>query len=425
MKLLNKSIQYLSVSILGIITIWSIVFYVNMLNEIKSSIDEGLENYKRLIVQNAEQDTTLLTKTYFDESFFAIKKITKEEALSHHDKYLDTTLLMQDTDDEAPEPEPVRMLITTFELHQQHYELMIANSMVEEDDLIDELLWDVITLYLILIVGIIFVNNVLLKKLWKPFYDFLGQLKSFQLGGKQELPTASTDIKEFDDLEKAVNSLLLQNIQTFEQQKQFIGNASHELQTPLAITTHKLELLLENKTLQTSDAERITEIYTIIQRLIRLNKSLLLLAKIENKQFPDQQEVHLNDLVNESIRDLEDYIQFKQLEIHLSDTQPLHASMDPALANILISNLIRNAVFHSTENSSISIHISSTKISISNTGNPVKLDDDAIFSRFYKSNTSSNSTGLGLAITKAITDLYHYQIDYRFAGASHTFSVVF
>lgn len=111
MKLLNQSIKYLSASILAIVTVWAMVFYFKMLNEIKSSIDEGLENYKRLIIQNAQKDSTILTKNYFDESFFAIRQINKKQALSTKDKYLDTELNMQDTDDEAPEPEPVRMLL--------------------------------------------------------------------------------------------------------------------------------------------------------------------------------------------------------------------------------------------------------------------------------------------------------------------------
>ena len=205
MKLLNKSISYLSLSILAIVTLWAIIFYVNMLQEIKSSIDEGLENYKRLIIKNAEHDPSILTKNYFDESFFTIHPIEKQEALAFKDQYLDTIIAMQDADDQALEPEPVRMLVSAFESNGKFYRLKVANSMVEEDDLIGELLWDVVWLYLVLIIGILVINNIVLKKLWHPFYSLLAQLKSFRLGTSHELVRTNTTVKEFMDLESSMN----------------------------------------------------------------------------------------------------------------------------------------------------------------------------------------------------------------------------
>ncbi|HMS50817.1 MAG TPA: hypothetical protein PKD56_00705 [Chitinophagales bacterium] len=152
-----------------------------MLNEIKDSIDEGLENYKRLIIQNASQDSTILEQHAFDENFFSIQKRSKKQAFSIRDRYIDTLLYMQDDDDKETEAEPVRMLITAFELKGQYYELKVANSMVEEDDLIESLLHDTIWLYVSLIIGIILINNFVLKKLWKPFYALLNQLKNLPI----------------------------------------------------------------------------------------------------------------------------------------------------------------------------------------------------------------------------------------------------
>src|SRR5690606_20560195 len=357
MKLLNQSIKYLSVSILTIVTVWAVVFYFNMLNEIKSSIDEGLENYKRLIIQNAQKDSTILTKNYFDESFFAIRQINKKQALSTKDKYLDTKLNMQDADDEAPEPEPVRMLITAFELDGNYYELKVANSMVEEDDLIKELLYDIVWLYISLIIGIIFINNLVLKKLWKPFYDFLNQLKKYRLGKTKKLPIIKTSTKEFTDLQNAVNALLKHTTETYEQQKQFIGNASHELQTPLAIATNKLELLIEKGNLQNEQAENIAEVMSIIERLVRLNKSLLLLTKIENKQFLDNQQILLNDIVKKNVSNLEEMAIFKNVKITVNENAKLSIQMDASLANVIISNLLKNAIFHNIPDGDVFVEI--------------------------------------------------------------------
>jgi two-component system sensor histidine kinase QseC len=425
MKLLNQSLKYLSIYILIIVSAWAVLFYINMLNEIKSSTDESLENYKRIIIQNTQTDASILTKSHFDASLFTIRKIDKQKALAAKDQYSDTVIFMQDADDQNPEAEPVRMLTTSFETQGNYYELKIANSIVEEDDLIDELFWDVVWLYIILIVSIILVNNMVLKKLWKPFYDFLHQLKSYHLGATQKLPEVSSNIKEFQDLQKAVNTLLQHSNLAFELQKEFIGNASHELQTPLAIVINKLELLLEKDNLQNENVEKIAEIFQIITRLIGLNKSLLLLSKIDNKQFFDNQNVSINKLVVEMVHELEEIASFKAIKISIVEKSTLNINIDPTLATIIVSNLLKNAIFHNFENGCIEIEISKDKFQICNTGKNEMLKTEKVFNRFQKSDSETSGTGLGLAIVKAIADLYHFPIYYDFKNDKHHFTLDF
>lgn len=422
MKLLNKSLQYLSISIFLIVTIWSIIFYVNMLDEIHDSIDDGLENYKLLIIQKADDDATVLKKNYFDESNYAIRKISEPIALAMKDRYVDTLMYMQDEDD----LEPVRILTTAFENHGHFYELKIINSMVEEDDLIEDLFWSVFWLYFILVASIIIINNIVLRKLWKPFYNFLSQVTSFRLGRSKELPDITTDVKEFNSLKNAVNTLLQHSLETYEQQKQFIENASHELQTPLAVATSKLELLLEKGSIEASEAESLAQILAIIERLVRLNKSLLLLTKIENKQFFDRQSISINRIVQQTVQDLEEFAEFKGVKIVVNEISDLNVQMDVALANIIVANLTKNAIFHNVPNGVVTIDISANAIEISNTGKAEVLDAEKIFSRFYKSlDKESTGTGLGLAIVKAICGIYGFDVTYRFENNKHCFNVRF
>lgn len=425
MKLLNQSLKYLTFSILIILTIWSVIFYFNMLHEIKSSIDEGLENSKRLIIKNALTDPSILNKKQFDESYFSIQKITKSEALTKTDTYTDTTLLMQDADDDAPEEEPVRMLTTAFRNNDNYYELKVANSILEEDDLIKELLWDVVWLCLILILSILIINNWILKKLWNPFYDFLQQLRKYRIGNANKLPNIQTNTKEFIDLNLAVNALLKQNTEIYENQKEFIGNASHELQTPLAIVTNKIELFLEDENLDSEQAKNITEIYQIIHRLIRLNKSLLLLSKIDNNQYFDNKKVSINTTVYKIKEELHEFISNKNIQITITETTELFIEIDPILITVLIGNLFKNAIFHNIENGKINIEIDTDRFSISNSTNKPALDQKVIFNRFHKSKTNSGGTGLGLAIVKAITKLYEYQVKYEFGSEMHSFQLFF
>ena len=315
------------------------------------------------------------------------------------------------------------MLSTAFELNGAYYKLDIINSMVEENDLIEEFFQQAVWLYVILLVSIIAINSIVLRRLWKPFYSFLDQLKNFRLGQSETLPTITTNTKEFTDLHEAVQVLLTHTIATFNQQKQFIGNASHELQTPLAIITNKLELLIENGDLKTAQVEEMAKIMGIVQRLVRLNKSLLLLSKIENKQFLDNKTVVINTVIAENVEDFEAIAEFKGVEIQVDNQQELVTEMDRAMANVLVSNLLRNALFYNNPDGKIVIKLTADSIHIKNTGDQQPLDVERIFTRFYKSDSNQASSGLGLAIVKAICDLYQFTITYRFEDGFHEFVV--
>ncbi len=424
MKLANQSIKYVSASLLVIVGIWSVVFYFNMLAEIKESVDEELENYKRQLVFKVQTTPSILDKKNFDEAFYSVKEISQKQALSFTDEYLDTEIYMQDADDEAPELEPVRMLVTTFEHEGKYYELQIINSMVEEDDLIKELLWEAIILYVILIASIVIVNNFVLRKVWKPFYHFLEQLRNYRIGSDAQLPNVKTTTTEFNDLQQSVDTLLRKSIEAYDQQKQFIGNASHELQTPLAIVIGKLELLLEKQELQNAQAESVSEVLQIVERLVRLNKSLLLLTKIENRQFLDNSLVSMNQVAKQTISDFEDLSEFRKVSVSLVEKSELSVNMDLALANIIVSNLLKNAIFHSESGANVEIEILANQLVFRNDGQSA-LDHDQIFKHFYKSGDKTSGTGLGLAIVKAICSVYDFRVSYEFRQSKHVFSIGF
>ncbi|MNU12013.1 putative sensor histidine kinase TcrY [compost metagenome] len=411
--------------LLLIVSLWSVIFYFNMLDEIKGSVDEELENYKRQIVFKAEKDSTILQQKTFDEGFFSVNKISEEEALSFKDTYEDTEIYAQDADDEAPELEPVRILTTVFEQNGNFYQLKIFNNMVEEDDLVKELLWDAAGLYVLLIFSILMINNIVLQRLWKPFYELLDELKNYRLGISKSFPNTETKTKEFSDLQDAVTTLLQYSEKSYEQQKEFIGNASHELQTPLAIAISKLELLIEKENFTENQAEKIAEIMEIIERLVRLNKSLLLLTKIENKQFFDNQEIKVNDIVEKNIEDLSDIAEFKEVEIIFSENSELLVKADAALINIIVSNLLRNAIFHNIKSGKVEVKIDAKKLSVLNTGTDHSLSHEKIFTRFQKSEQHQSGSGLGLAIVKAIAELYDFSVSYDFKNGLHEFTVNF
>lgn len=423
MKLLNQSLLYLSIPIFIIISIWAVVFYSNMLDEIYDSLDDGLDNYKLLIIQKAQRDSSVLQKSTFDESNYAIRELNKTEALNTKDVYLDTLMYMLNEE----KMEPVRMLHTAFRKGDKYYELKVISSMVEEDDQINNLTKSAIWLYIALLLSIIIINNVVLQRLWQPFYELVGNLKKFQIDRDKSIPAISTRTKEFQELKKATDTLVEHSLDIFNRQKLFIENAAHELQTPLAVITNKLELLLEENTLTDEEAITVAQVLQTTNRLAKYNKSLLMLSKIENKQFSDNQPLSLNLLVHQVIAELEDFAQFKNIKLSIEESAKIEVNMDAHLAYILVHNLIKNAIFHNLMNGLVKVNIEEEALTIKNTSENEKLDETKIYERYYRTRKTDKrkSTGLGLPIVQTICKLYGFKIFYRYVSNQHSFKVKF
>ena len=421
MKLLNRSLLYLSVAFLLVISVWSVVFYLNLKDEIRDSIDDGLDNNRLLLIQNISDDPRLLDQREFGGNNFKIHPLAKASDLPVQDIYKDTLMYRLNEND----LEPVRLLHTTFEYDNRHYRLTVISSLVEEDDLIEDAFWSVVWLFLILVSSIILINNLVLRQVWNPFYAILRRLKTYRLD-KDETPiNVATDTREFAELQKASNTLIDHAREAYSSQKQFTENAAHELQTPLATIANKLELLLESDSLTETDANVIAAVLHVTSRLSRLNTSLLLLAKIENKQFAAPQRLSINALAQDFISDFEEFTDFKKVQISTEEEAVLVVNMDTTLAGILISNLIRNAVFHNVKGGKIKLQFCQETFTICNTGRETALHPERIFNRFQKDSTHRQSTGLGLAICQAIGNYYGLPLHYRFEAGEHCFKVDF
>lgn len=419
MKLLNHTLSYSSVAFFLVIGIWATFLYLNLLDEIYDSIDDGLENSKILIIQKERTDSTILHKTNFMESNYAIREITPERAAQFHDTYMDSTLYMVNEEDY----EPVRMLKTAFRgQNGKYYQLNIVSSMVEEDDLIEDLFYSILWLYGILLASILLINNVLLKRIWKPFHQIVTQLKDFNLESARPFPDVQTKVTEFKVLNDSVASLLNRLVATYSSQKQFIENASHELQTPLAISINKLELLAERETFSDNELQEITSVIESLERLTRLNKTLLLLSKIENRQFPEVKTVTFNEVADKVVAELSDLADYKSVTVVKDYNAEFSHTMNAELATMMVSNLLKNAIVHNAEGGSVTVTIGATSLTVTNSGNPEPLDASQVFKRFYKGTSSKHSTGLGLAIVKSITDYYGLNIQYTFNGM-HMFTI--
>jgi signal transduction histidine kinase len=420
MKLLNYATAYFAALLLVVLLVWAGLFYYNMLDEIYDSMDDGLENQKILVLRQAARDSTVLSQKDFENGYYTVKELPFAAAKNRREVYLDTLMYMQNEKDY----EPVRMLKTVFRQHDRYYELRVITSMVEEDDLIEDLLYSLLWLYLGLLTSILLLNNVLLRRIWQPFYQLLKALKSFRLADPKPLPPPHSRIAEFRLLHAAVDQLLQSNIDTFTSQKNFIENAAHELQTPVAISLNKLELLADHPNLQQDQLAQIGAITEHLQRLSRLNKSLLLLSKIENNQFETEAEVDINALLKKILADFSDQIDYRDLTLTVAEKGACRQRLNPDLAAILLLNLLKNAVLHNHPGGFIRVELRPDLLMIANSGQEKPLNAHKLFSRFYQESPSPAATGLGLAIAKAIADRYRFRLRYDYQSA-HVITVHF
>jgi signal transduction histidine kinase len=415
MKLHNYSSVYFAVILFVIITAWSGLFYYAMLDEIYDSIDDGLDNQKDLVIQKAATDTLLLNRNEFGEAGYRIREIPATGVGELKDVYKDTMMYMQNEKSD----EPVRLLKTVFLQNGRYYQLEVATSMVEEDDLVKQLLYSILWLYLGLITTIIIFNSFLIRKIWAPFYQILKQLRLFRIDKPSTLTLTKTPIDEFKDLHEASSKLLHRNLEIYQNQKQFIENAAHELQTPLAVAIGKLETLAEESTLSERSGQLLAETLEHLEQLTRFNRSLLLLSKIDNRQFTEEKQVDLNKIVKKAVSDFEDFSRFREVEIRVKEKTEVLLTMNEELAVILVTNLIKNAIVHNHKNGYVEIVIDKTNFNVENSGEPIPLDGEKIFQRFYATGNDAGSTGLGLAIVHSICKLYGFHLQYYFDRSHH------
>lgn len=422
MKLLYRIVLRLFVVLTVLLTAWGLLFYITIIEEINDEVDDSLENYSENIITRALTGQALPSRSDGTNNSYYLTEITPEQAkVIAHIRYSDEEVYIP----EKKETEPARVLKTIFKDRDgQYFELTVSTPSIEKDDLQEAILNWIVLLYLTLLFSILLINIWVFYRNMRPLYILLNWLDHYTIGQHTPPPDLKTDIPEFKKLQEAAIQSDKRNQAIFEQQKQFIGNASHELQTPLAICQNRLEMMTEGD-LTEEQLSEISKIQETLSYIIRLNKSLLFLSKIENGQFQDTKEVCLNDIIKRQIEDYREIYDYKNIRLILTEQDRLIVQMNETLATTLITNLLKNAYVHNHAQGEIQISISANRLVFSNTGEATPLDNTKIFQRFYQGKqVNPGSTGIGLSITEAICKLYNIQIQYSYAE-KHRFLLQF
>ncbi|HPK09144.1 MAG TPA: HAMP domain-containing sensor histidine kinase [Saprospiraceae bacterium] len=304
------------------------------------------------------------------------------------------------------------------------YILTIETNVEESDDTFLAIATTTAIFFNILILGFIILNRIISTKLWKPFDLTLKQLRLFELSKESKMNLPQSDILEFQELNKTLEKMVNNNLRAYQQQKKFTENASHELQTPIALLKSKLDLLFQQKDISSEISRILNDIEAPLSRLSRINKNLILLARVENQQFQLQQENDIKALFQTALILFEDYICEKELILNIKIEERILVNANHYLLETMVNNLISNAIRHTPIGGEIIISCSSNSIQIANTGNQ-RLNTDFMFERFSMSSDNKISSGLGLAIIKEIVVKNNWSLEYLYRDKFHIFLVSF
>jgi len=424
MKLLTKTSLYYILFAIPVLAICSYLCYRLVYSEVKDNIDESIWKDMKRIERQLDKTDSIGNLISDLDSEITVKYLndTSSNRLLYSEPTLADTELYDKYEDEIL---PYRILKTAHQTKAHKYSIVIQRTYLESDDLVNSILEAIVIMFVCLLLGFFLINIFIARRLWRPFHRTLEILQDYELDKGSSVQFNSTKIKEFSALNTVLDKMTKQIYSDFMTQKQFSENASHEMQTPLAVIKNKIELLIQSKTVSASDMEIIQSIYNSANKLSLINRALLLLSKIESNQFAEVKEVNLGALLERTLHYSGDMIGMKKIKVEKKIDPTFLLSMNPMLADVLVSNLLQNAIRHNITEGKIDIILSEKKLTISNSGHAFKGDPNEMFSRFRKSEQSAESIGLGMAIIKQICDYYRFKIFYSVVGELHTISINF
>jgi len=321
--------------------------------------------------------------------------------------------------------EPVRYREIKFytTLHNAFYLVRIRKSLIESDELLTFITATMLVFLSAALLLLFWFQKSISQTIWKPFYQTLAAVKTFDLKKDETLALNRSEIFEFRELNEVFLKMSDKMRRDYRNLKEFTENASHEIQTPLALINARVEELIQEEDLSKKQVYWIQEIHKSSIRLSKLNQALLLLSKIENEQFHETKIINLGNMVKSKIAEYDDIIEHRHLKIIIKEKQEYYISMNPDLADILISNLVGNAIKHNQPAGLIKISVYQNRLEILNTGKLLSTEPGELFNRFKKDKSSAGSLGLGLAIVREISAYYKLGITYQNKGKLHRFTL--
>ena len=303
------------------------------------------------------------------------------------------------------------------------YRIKFFKSTTPTDKLVERVTLMITLMVILFLAGIFTLNRYIFANLWKDFFNILDKMKQFD-SEKKHVNLGEPDIEEFKELKKVLESMTQRLSEDYRELRAYTDHTTHELQTPLAVIKTKTELLLQSPSLGSDEIKLIQAIYSSANHLSRLNTTLALITRIENQQFTALKEICLPDLANSHIEMLQELMDLRKIGVRRIYNEPEQFMiMDPGLADVLMTNLLKNAIVHNLEGGSIELENNDNTFIVRNSGEPLSIQEGELFNRFTRDTKKSGNFGLGLSLVKKICDFYGISISYLYSGEMHAFTL--
>ena len=288
MKLTTHAIRNLILPLLLIFGVWSVVFYFILNDELIDEVDDQLEVYSERIMRQWLSGEALPDSTDGSNNTYYIRQTTPEElAIEKRVEYEFKNVYIASRHEE----EPARVMHTVFEHNDgTWWKLTVITPVYERNEVISTILLSTFVLLIGMLLVVIGVFAWVFVRHTRPLYKVLHYLDSYAIGKPQPLNN-ETNVTEFQQLNASVTACIHRIEEVYERERRFIGDASHELQTPLAVCLNRIEMMMEDDTLTEAQAIELSKMQQTMSDLIRLNKTLLFLSKIENSQFVETESI--------------------------------------------------------------------------------------------------------------------------------------
>lgn len=421
MKLVYKIILTFMIPLILTLGVWGWFSYRTMADKINNDTDLILKDYSDEIISRLLNGRELPERFNGAYNTYYIEDVTDEYAETHPAvSYGEAEAYLKSQEDFASSR--IRRQIF-LDGEGQWRQITVSLPTFEQETLVKHVLWWTVLLFFCLMIAVLVIGLLVLNYNMRPLNVLLKWIDEYEPGNFNGACPSDTDIIEFRKLADAVNDAVYRFEHEYEERKIFIGNASHELQTPLAACSNRIEIMLDRTDLNADVAEELVKLHRSLQHLIRLNKTLLLLSRIENGQFPDVTDVDFNQLVADAVELNKEVYYHKSLDVDMQENGRFVCSINEQMASVLVNNLVKNAFVYTASGGKLKMTVDADGFTVANTGEE-PLDRNGLFRRFYQpSGRREGSTGLGLALAHSVCVRNGLEISYDFREKMHIFSI--
>lgn len=418
MKLLNRTSYILLTTIIFVFFAGSITFYFILKSATDREISNELETRMEFIQVEFSDNPEALKHLYLPGYIH----VDTSAAYPHSETRMNDTMLLDQTDNTY---QSYRFLASTMNTDEGYYEILVFKSLKGSNELVEIIVMVLTLINVVFILVIYLLNRFLFERTWSDFFKTIGILKSYDVNQGNEISFPPSEISEFDLLNSTLQQMIDKIDKDYKDINEFTGNISHEIQTPLTIIRQKSELLLQSEPLNPGQAKLIRDIQSTNSRLSKLNRTLVLLTKVENKHFTAREKINLHEVIENLLENFESLAEIKSITVIYKKNEEVTLMADSMLIEVMLLNLIKNAIGHNTEEGEILIQVDKNSFQISNTSKQPDLKGLDIFARYSKISKGKDSLGLGLSLVKRICIMYGYDISYAYHADRHVFTIMF